>query len=205
MMRRLRAGRVSFPVRLQIAARAALLLTCLCAALGVAQAQITTVTSNDPTTVQNVQIADFYGHSVVLRWGAPTQSGAVPNGGYYVTWQAAGQTAFESKVTAASSGLNAFQVQPLDPAQTYTVTIAPLNILGQTGKALTLPNISPKGQYEAIIRSFTNNGLNGFLYLPENDPVNGRINPLKINNDFFQPLLRRRERSVLRPFQRGGQ
>ena len=179
--------RHSFPVRLETIRQALLLIACLCAALRPAQAKrIVTVPSSDPTTVQNVQIADFYGHSVVLRWAAPTQSGAVPTGGYYVTWQAAGQTAFESKVVAAfGDKLNAFQIQPLDPAQTYTVTIAPLTILGQTGKALTLPNISPKGQYEAIIKQYTNNGLNGFLYLPENDPVNGRINPLKINNDFY--------------------
>ena len=65
------------------------------------------------------------------------------------------------------------------------MTIAPLTILGQLGKALTLPNIAPKGQYEALIKQYTNNGANGFLYLPENDPVNGRINPLKINNNLY--------------------
>ena len=166
--------------------QALLFAACLCAAFGAAQAKIVTVASSDPATVQNVQIADFYGHSVVLRWGAPIQAGAIPAGGYYVTWQAAGQTAFESKVVAGYGDKpNAFQIQPLDPAQTYTITIAPLDLLGHTGKALTLTNISPKGQYEAIIKQYTNNGLNGFLYLPENDPVNGRINPLKINNNFF--------------------
>ena len=165
--------------------QALLFAFCLLSALGSAQARIVTVTSADPATVQNVQVADFYGHSVVLRWNKPATDGAVPTSGYYLTWQVAGQTAFESKVAAASSGLNAFQIQPLDPTKTYTVTIAPLTMLGQIGKVLTLTNISPKGQYEALIKQYTNNGLNGFLYLPENDPVNGRINPLKINNNVY--------------------
>ena len=185
MRRPLGLWRLSFSVRLRMT-QALVVLACFCAAFGVAQAKITTVASSDPTTVQNVQIADFYGHSVVLRWDAPTQAGAIATSGYYITWQAAGQTAFESKVVAGYGDKpNAFQIQPLDPTKTYTVTIAPLDILGHVGKALTLTNISPKGQYEALIKQYTNNGLNGFLYLPENDPVNGRINPLKINNNFF--------------------
>ncbi len=165
---------------------AALCAACFLTAPRPAQAAVTTVASSDPATVQNVQIADFYGRSVVLRWAAPTQAAAIPITGYYVTWQVTGQTAFESKVVAAyGDRLNAFQIQPLDPAKTYTVTIAPLSLLGQTGKAFTLNNIAPKGQYEALIKQYTNTGLNGFLYLPENDPVNGRMNPVKVNNNFY--------------------
>ena len=82
------AAPVSFRIVLR-SMQMLLLTACFLAALGSAQARIVTVASSDPATVQNVQIADFYGHSVVLRWAAPTQSGAVPTSGYYITWQAA--------------------------------------------------------------------------------------------------------------------
>ena len=177
--------RVSTPACLRLLLTLALGVRFFSGASAPAQAN-TVVASSDPATVQNVQVADFYGHSVVLRWDSPKQSGPVAIGGYYVTWQADGAIAFESKVVAGRGDApSAFQVQPLDPTKNYTVTIAPLTLLGQLGKALTIPNVSCKGQYEAIFRQYSNNGLNGFLYLPEDDPVNGRVNPVKINNNMY--------------------
>ena len=164
-------------------------LTALCAASvaiaasAFAQAKIGAASA---ATVQNVQVSDFYGRSVVLRWAAPLNTGLSGFSGYYVKWQAGGETAFESKVAIASAGLSAFQVQPLDPAKTYTVSITPMDFTGIMGTPLTITNVSPKGVYENTLRAATGNGTTGFLYLPENDPVNGRINPVKINNDVFQ-------------------
>ena len=139
-----------------------------------------------PTKVQNLQVNDMYARSVVLRWDAPLNSGLSSIGSYQVAWAIEGQSTYQSKlVSPLDGGKGVFQAQPLVQNQPYTIAITPLDFLGNPGPTLRVNRVSPKGTYEAGLRQATGNGAAGFLYLPENDPVNGRVNPLKINVDTY--------------------
>ena len=139
-----------------------------------------------PAKVQNVQINDSFAHSLIIHWDAPVNSGLPGINAYSVGW-ASGGSALQSKLVTVSGAGNGgiFQIQPLIQNQVYTISITPMDALGNLGKTLQIPGVSAKGTYEANLRQVTGNGAAGFLYLPESDPVNGRVNPLKINVDAY--------------------
>ncbi len=180
------AARAASPPRRRRAAMALALLCLLIAGtLGAARRAGAQDYGPGPAKVQNVTINDSFAHSVILRWDAPRSSGLSTLGGYCVAW-AIGTTGWQFKmVGAGADGKAIFQAQPLVQNQPYTIAITPMDSLGAMGQTLRIANVSAKGTYEANLRQATANGAAGFLYLPENDPVNGRVNPLKINVDAY--------------------
>ena len=139
-----------------------------------------------PAKVQNIQINDSFAHSVIVRWDPPANSGLSGLSGYSVAWLPENGSGLQSKLVAAGAdGKSIFQIQPLIQNQRYTIAITPMDPLGGMGQTLHIAGVSAKGTYEAALRQATANGAAGFLYLPEGDAVNGRVNPLKINADVY--------------------
>ena len=172
---RVAAGRVAGALRMALA---------LCALVNLTTPASAQASNTNP--VRNVRVCDVYARSVVLRWDAPLGASSATVSGYNLVWRVSGTPAFESKTVAAEwTKPTAVQLQPLDPTKTYSVSIYPLSLLGKKGAGITLDKVQPKGTYEAELKTLTNSGKTGFLYLPELDPIGGRVNLTKLNNDFY--------------------
>ena len=133
-----------------------------------------------PGPVQNVQVLPIYNHSVEVLWDAPANAAEIK--AYYLTWVATDGSGAGTKLVPPDTP-NMAQVQALDPAKVYAITISPVDTAGNLAAAVTLTDIRAQGTFELEIGKHDAERQSGFLFLPQNGLPNQRTDITKLSND----------------------
>lgn len=144
--------------------------------------------TSDPGPVKNVSLLNIYERSVEVLFDPPAQNAAEVKS-YYIAWVSTSGVTVGSKMIPADPVRTAVHVQPLKLGQAYAISISPVDAEGQRGSQTLLTLVQPKGSYEFELRNqLTQNGNQGFIFLPQDDPPMMRPNIIKLNNDFAGSL-----------------